>query len=109
MANAPDGESVHDPGDESAPVQSTHDHPDRTAPGGHGRAAQRPLVATGSSRPGQPGYDGQVTIGDEGGSATPESYREPFDREDSDALDPASVPEHTKEMWRLAEEQDRQP
>lgn len=37
----------------------------------------------GASGPGEPGYDGAVTIGDEGAVAGDEAYQDPFGRPDS--------------------------
>ena len=37
----------------------------------------------GASGPGEPGYDGEVTVGDEGGGAGDEAYQDPFGRPDS--------------------------
>jgi len=37
----------------------------------------------GASGPGEPGYEGEATVGDEGASAGPESYQDPFGRPDS--------------------------
>lgn len=48
------------------------DHPDdddtaiRSSPGGSG--------------PGEPGYEGEVIVGDEGAAAGPEAYQDPFGR-----------------------------
>jgi hypothetical protein len=36
--------------------------------------------APGASAPGEPGYDGEATVGDEGGSAGTEAYGDPFGR-----------------------------
>ncbi len=48
-----------------------------TAPdAGNGTAASSP----GSSSPGDPGYEGRVTVGDEGAAADPESFEDPFGR-----------------------------
>ncbi len=41
-----------------------------------GTAASSP----GSSSPGEPGYDGRATVGDEGAAADPESFQDPFGR-----------------------------
>lgn len=45
----------------------------------HGTAAGSP----GASGPGDPAYDGEVTIGDEGGAAGPEAFGDPFGRPDT--------------------------
>ena len=37
----------------------------------------------GASGPGEPGYEGDAPVGDEGASAGPESYQDPFGRPDS--------------------------
>ena len=37
----------------------------------------------GASDPGEPGYDGDVAVGDEGAAAGPEAYQDPFGRPDS--------------------------
>ena len=34
----------------------------------------------GASGPGEPGYEGEVTVGDEGGAGHPESFDDPFGR-----------------------------
>ena len=39
--------------------------------------------APGASGPGDAGYEGEATIGDEGGTAGPESFQDPFGRPDS--------------------------
>ncbi len=39
----------------------------------------------GASGPGEPGYEGDVTVGDEGAAAGPEAYQDPFGRPDSGA------------------------
>ena len=39
--------------------------------------------APGASNPGEPGYDGDVAVGDEGAAAGPEAYQDPFGRPDS--------------------------
>ena len=39
----------------------------------------------GASGPGEPGYEGDATVGDEGAAAGPESYQDPFGRPDSGA------------------------
>lgn len=36
----------------------------------------------GASGPGEPGYDGAATVGDEGGAGHPEGYQDPFGRPD---------------------------
>ena len=38
----------------------------------------------GASGPGEPGYEGEVTVGDEGGSGFPESFDDPFGRPEPD-------------------------
>lgn len=37
----------------------------------------------GASSPGEPGYDGEATVGDEGAAGGPEAYQDPFGRPDS--------------------------
>ena len=37
----------------------------------------------GASDPGDPGYEGDVAVGDEGAAAGPEAYQDPFGRPDS--------------------------
>jgi hypothetical protein len=37
----------------------------------------------GASDPGEQGYEGEATVGDEGGAAGPEAYQDPFGRPDS--------------------------
>ena len=39
----------------------------------------------GSSSPGEPGYDGRATVGDEGAAADPESFADPFGRPEREA------------------------
>ena len=39
--------------------------------------------APGASGPGEPGYDGDVAVGDEGAAAGPEAYQDQFGRPDS--------------------------
>ena len=39
----------------------------------------------GASGPGEPGYEGDVTVGDEGAAAGLEAYEDPFGRPDSGA------------------------
>ncbi len=34
----------------------------------------------GASGPGEPGYEGEATVGDEGGAGYPEPYDDPFGR-----------------------------
>jgi hypothetical protein len=36
----------------------------------------------GASSPGEPGYEGDVAVGDEGAAAGPEAYDDPFGRPD---------------------------
>lgn len=38
----------------------------------------------GASGPGDPAYDGEVTLGDEGGAATPDAFADPFGRPEPD-------------------------
>jgi hypothetical protein len=47
------------------------------------RPPSGPAAAPGSSGPGQPGYAGEATVGDEGAAAGPEAYGDPFGRPDS--------------------------
>ncbi len=46
----------------------------------------------GSSSPGDPGYEGRVTVGDEGAAADPESFEDPFGRPATSDGSPADVP-----------------
>jgi hypothetical protein len=39
-------------------------------------------LSPGSSGPGEPGYEGEVTVGDEGAVAGDEGYQDPFGRPD---------------------------
>ena len=41
----------------------------------------------GASGPGEPGYEGDAAVGDEGAAAGPEAYQDPFGRPDSGAED----------------------
>jgi hypothetical protein len=43
--------------------------------------ARRP--SPGASGPGEPGYEGGATVGDEGAAAGDEAYQDPFGRPDS--------------------------
>jgi hypothetical protein len=52
-----------------------------------GAAASSP----GASAPGEPGYGGQATIGDEGAAAGPESFGDPFGRPEPDEPDPGAA------------------
>ncbi len=47
---------------------------------GEGPAPANPAAAPGSSGPGEHGYGGAATIGDEGAAAGPEAYADPFGR-----------------------------
>jgi hypothetical protein len=40
-------------------------------------------TSPGASGPGEPGYQGEAQVGDEGAAAGPESYEDPFGRPDS--------------------------
>lgn len=40
-------------------------------------------LSPGASGPGEPGYEGDVAVGDEGAAAGPEAYQDPFGRPDS--------------------------
>ncbi len=51
-----------------------------------GEAASSP----GASAPGEPGYGGRATVGDEGAAAGPESYQDPFGRPEPDEPDPGA-------------------
>jgi hypothetical protein len=48
-----------------------------------GAAASSP----GASTPGEPGYGGRTTVGDEGAAAGPESFQDPFGRPEPDEPD----------------------
>ena len=50
-------------------------------PEDHDDTALRP--SPGASGPGEPGYDGEVTVGDEGAVAGDEPHQDPFGRPDS--------------------------
>ena len=47
-----------------------------------------PAAAPGASGPGEQGYDGESTVGDEGAVAGPEAYQDPFGRPE-DVEEPA--------------------
>jgi len=47
----------------------------------HDDTAVRP--SPGASGPGEPGYEGDATVGDEGAAAGPEAYQDPFGRPDT--------------------------
>lgn len=49
--------------------------------------ARRP--SPGASGPGEPGYEGDAPIGDEGAAAGPEAYQDPFGRPEPDGDPPA--------------------
>lgn len=55
-----------------------------------------PAAAPGSSGPGDQGYRGEATVGDEGAAGGPEAYQDPFGRpEDGDQAEnggPAAAP-----------------
>ena len=55
--------------------------PDR--PQDHDDTSIRP--SPGASGPGEPGYEGDATVGDEGATAGDEAYQDPFGRPDSGA------------------------
>lgn len=40
------------------------------------RRARRPALAPGASSPGDPGYEGRATVGDEGAAAIDQSWRD---------------------------------
>lgn len=48
-----------------------------TAPDDDGGAG---ASSPGASGPGDPGYDGRATVGDEGAAGGPESFEDPFGR-----------------------------
>jgi hypothetical protein len=48
-----------------------------------GAPRANPAAAPGSSGPGEQGYSGAATVGDEGAMAGPEAYVDPFGRPDS--------------------------
>ncbi len=50
-------------------------------PDHHDDTAIRP--SPGASGPGEPGYEGEATVGDEGAAAGDEAYQDPFGRPDS--------------------------
>ena len=43
-----------------------------------------PASAPGASGPGEQGYGGEATVGDEGAAAGPEAYQDPFGRPEDD-------------------------
>jgi hypothetical protein len=49
-----------------------------------GAAASSP----GASRPGEPGYEGRATVGDEGAAAGDESFQDPFGRPEPGSSEP---------------------
>jgi hypothetical protein len=56
--------------------------------------------APGASAPGEPGYEGEATIGDEGARAGPESFLDP----DTDpAEEDAAIPPEVRERWAGAD------
>jgi hypothetical protein len=52
-----------------------------------GAAASSP----GASAPGDPGYGGRATVGDEGAAAGPESFGDPFGRPEPGEPDPRAA------------------
>ncbi len=72
----------------------------------HGAAAGAP----GASAPGEPGYDGEVTIGDDAVVAPSDQYTSPFGRPGEVPEDPEDVPPEVRakvaEVDRLLEERD---
>lgn len=48
--------------------------------------------APGASGPGEPSYEGEVTVGDEGAAAGPEAYQDPFGRPEPGEVDPPEQP-----------------
>ena len=96
-----DDRLIHDPNDASSDAGSTDASPSH---GNEGATRDRPLVVTGSSHAGEPGYDGAVQVSAEGAEGRPEEYGEPFDRPDNEALDPDSVPEETRRAWAKADD-----
>lgn len=61
---------------------------DMREPHEHASAAGAP----GASGPGDAGYEGEVTVGDEGAAAGPESFQDPFGRPDeAGAPDPGQA------------------
>jgi hypothetical protein len=54
---------------------------DDDAAASHSAGALRP--SPGASGPGEPGYEGDATVGDEGAAAGDEAYQDPFGRPDS--------------------------
>jgi hypothetical protein len=53
------------------------------------RPATDRAAAPGSSGPGEQGYSGEATVGDEGAAAATEAYADPFGRPDSAGGDPS--------------------
>jgi hypothetical protein len=60
---------------------------------GADEAPANPAAAPGSSGPGEHGYGGAATVGDEGAAAGPEAYDDPFGRPTT--ASPANEPEET--------------
>ena len=75
------------------------DHEDRAKDPGHHSAA---AGAPGASGPGDPSYDGEATIGDEGAAAGPESFGEQ-NGTNEEIADAAAAALHK----RVAEDEDR--
>lgn len=65
--------------DEPADRRPEPDEGRMRAPHDHATAAGSP----GASGPGDPAYEGEATIGDEGAAAGPEAFTEPFGRPDT--------------------------
>lgn len=57
-----------------------------------GAPRANPAAAPGSSGPGEQGYSGAATVGDEGAVAGPEAYGDPFGRPDSGGADREAEP-----------------
>ena len=56
--------------------------------------------APGASGPGEPGYDGEVTLGDEGAAAGPESFVDPTaETEEAEA----AIPPEVRDRWARAD------
>lgn len=63
-------------------------------------ADERPLAAPGGSGPGDPAYQGEATLGDEGAAAGPESFVDPTAGEDEAE---AAISPEVRERWARAD------
>ncbi len=60
----------------------------------------RPFAAPGGSGPGEPAYEGDVTLGDEGASAGPETFVDPTASEKEAE---AAISPEIRERWARAD------